>query len=90
MLLHFVKEMIYFKCVFDFYSAPFTVLQNFRAWSGNFNPRNTLLQERKKFAGKLSRLQANLQKPQKFSTMNDLHYNMVVTFLKVQYKSFIL
>ena len=31
-------------------------------------------EERKKFAGKPLQLEANLQKPQKFFTANDLHY----------------
>ena len=34
---------------------------------------------KKKIAGKPSRLEANPRKPQKFSTVNDLHY-MVLTF----------
>ena len=34
----------------------------------------------KKFAGKLLPLEANPRKPQKFSTMNDLHYTVYCTF----------
>ena len=36
----------------------------------------TLVIRKKKLAGKPSRLQANLQKTRKFSTMNDLHYTV--------------
>ena len=32
--------------------------------------------KKKEFAGKLSLLQANLRKSQKFSTTNDLHYTV--------------
>ena len=32
--------------------------------------------KKEKFAGKFSRLEANLQKPRKFSTANDLHYTV--------------
>ena len=35
-----------------------------------------LIIKKKKFAGKLSRLEANPRKPQKFSTVNDLHYTV--------------
>ena len=35
-----------------------------------------LIIERKKFAGKPSRLEAKLRKPRKFSTANDLHYTV--------------
>ena len=34
---------------------------------------------KKEFAGKPSRLEANLQKPRKFSTANDLHYTVFPT-----------
>ena len=33
--------------------------------------------KKEKFAGKLSRLEANPRKPQKFSTVNDLHYTVI-------------
>ena len=36
-----------------------------------------LIIRKKKFAGKPLRLEANLRKPQKFSTANDLHYTVV-------------
>ena len=35
---------------------------------------------KKKFAGKPSRLEANPRKPRKFSTMNDLHYTVPVNY----------
>ena len=35
-----------------------------------------LIITKKKFAGNLSRLEANPRKPQKFSTVNDLHYTV--------------
>ena len=37
-----------------------------------------LIIKKKKFAGKPSRLEANPQKPRKFSTANDLHYMVCI------------
>ena len=67
MLLQSVKEMVYSfgtfsRNFFGFYLMPWNyLLQSFRAWAAirHFNPRNTLLLERK-IAGKLLYLQANL------------------------------
>ena len=68
MLSQFVKE-IFSRNIFDFIDAmdtgPLSVI----------SIKNALLQER--FTEKLSRLQANLRKPQKFSTTNDLHYTVL-------------
>ena len=38
----------------------------------------------KKFAGKPSRLEANPRKPQKFSTANDLHYTVFMSFNTIE------
>ena len=44
-----------------------------RAWSAVRHDK------KKKFAGKLSRLEANPRKPRKFSAVNDLHYTVLET-----------
>ena len=43
--------------------------------------------KKKEFAGKLLRLQANPQKPRKFSATNDLHYTVSAEAKKLLYQN---
>ena len=45
------------------------------------NSKHLIIIRKKKFAGKPLRLEANLRKPQKFSTANNLHYTVDLRFL---------
>ena len=51
-----------------------------------FQSKECFIIANKKLAGKLLRLQANPLKPQKFSTINNLHYTVSVNKITYHYK----